>query len=65
MIMPFLHRTDVSELAILKDEEVVLLAEVRQLVDEVMIEILDDVNVCLQGERKWIDPLRRGNSDLP
>lgn len=41
--------TDVGELAVLKDKEVVLLRESSQTLDDGMIEILQDVDMSLQG----------------
>lgn len=40
--------TDVSELPVLEDKEVVLLTEHSQLVDEILIKVLDDVHMCLE-----------------
>jgi hypothetical protein len=46
--------TYVGKLAIFEYEEIVLLAELREGVDEGMIEVLDDVDVSLVAQKKYV-----------
>lgn len=39
--------TDVGKFAVFKDEEIVFLAQSRQPVCQISIEVLDDVDMCL------------------
>ena len=44
--------TNISKLSILKDHKVVSESKICQLLDDSMIKVFDDVNVCLQRRRK-------------
>jgi hypothetical protein len=40
--------TNVSKLPVLEDKEVVLLTENSQLINEILIEVLNDIHMCLE-----------------
>lgn len=41
------ERTDVCEFAILEDEKVVFVGKLLELIDEVLVEVFYNINMCL------------------
>lgn len=41
------RRTDICKLSVLEDEKVVFRRKLHELIDEVVVEVRDEINVCL------------------